>query len=367
MSKEETVYGMTMRAHINSDEEAKEKGSLVTDDTRYAGFPGESFVPLEAGSDYHAHESSHQPLSPRHQPDSYTSVESNAAAMLMDEISKDTPEMTSVVVDCKFLVDLNHKGMAAMSQGKYERARKSLRLCELLATDTSQTTRALALDDRRKIYALTMNNLGCYYKKIKKPNVALKYMVAALNADITNKAPKSHIASTQLNICAILSQLGKHLVAAKYAQEAISHLESTLSDLRDPTRVSHYSNVDERSLLATVAIAYYNLGAECEHSNDLIDALEAYERVVDYAQQCDSTDVLKFAKDAKRGLEKKLNELEGALSRRSVMRDEGSVMKAFHDSVHIARIDLDRMKRGAQHQADSQRQPRVASQMQQHK
>ena len=77
--------------------------------------------------------------------------------------------------------------------------------------------------------------------------------------------------------------------------------------------------------------------------------------------------MLKFAKDAKRGLEKKLNELEGALSRRSVMRDEGSVMKAFHDSVHIARIDLDRMKRGAQHQADSQRQPRVASQMQQHK
>ena len=104
--------------------------------------------------------------------------------------------MTNVVVDCKFLVDLNHKAMAAMSQEKYDKARKSLRLCELLTNDTSSTTKALTLDERKKLYALTMNNLGCYYKKLAKPNVALKYMGEALNADIANEAPRSHIAST---------------------------------------------------------------------------------------------------------------------------------------------------------------------------
>ena len=28
-------------------------------------------------------------------------------------------------------------------------------------------------DDRHKLIALTLNNLGCYYKRVKKPNVAL--------------------------------------------------------------------------------------------------------------------------------------------------------------------------------------------------
>ena len=46
-------------------------------------------------------------------------------------------------------------------------------------------------------------------------------MVEALKTDIANKAPKSHIASTQLNICAILSLLGKHVAAIKYAKEAV--------------------------------------------------------------------------------------------------------------------------------------------------
>ena len=66
-----------------------------------------------------------------------------------------------------------------------------------------------------------MNNMGCYYKKIGNPNVALRYMLLAIKSDIENKAPMSHIASTKLNICAILSLLGKHLTAILFAQEAI--------------------------------------------------------------------------------------------------------------------------------------------------
>ena len=66
--------------------------------------------------------------------------------ILMDEISKDMPERTGLVVDCKFLVDLNHKAMTAMRQEKYEKARKSLKLCELLAQDMSIKT--LAMDER---------------------------------------------------------------------------------------------------------------------------------------------------------------------------------------------------------------------------
>ena len=79
-----------------------------------------------------------------------------------------------------------------------------------------------------------MNNMGCYYKKVGNPNVALRYMLSALNSDIKNKAPLSHVASTKLNICAILSILGKHLTAIEFALEAVTHLEHTLQELSNP-------------------------------------------------------------------------------------------------------------------------------------
>jgi len=76
--------------------------------------------------------------------------------------------------------------------------------------------------------ALTYNNLGCYYKRCKKANVSLKYMKQALTLEQCIRQPKSHQASTKLNICAILSQLSKHKEAIKYATSAVSDLMITL-------------------------------------------------------------------------------------------------------------------------------------------
>jgi hypothetical protein len=54
--------------------------------------------------------------------------------------------------------------------------------------------------------ALTMNNLGCFYKKRNKPNVALNYLQAALQIEEHNKSEDyANMAGTKLNICAILS------------------------------------------------------------------------------------------------------------------------------------------------------------------
>jgi len=43
-----------------------------------------------------------------------------------------------------------------------------------------QAPKDIKEDEYYKLYSLTMNNLGCYYKKIFKPNVALKYLKMAL-------------------------------------------------------------------------------------------------------------------------------------------------------------------------------------------
>ena len=87
-------------------------------------------------------------------------------------------------------------------------------------------------DDRSKLSALTLNNLGCYYKRIQKPNVALRYMSQALMEEERSRQPKSHIASTKLNICAILSSLSKHKEAIKYAVSAVADLIIVLKLIR---------------------------------------------------------------------------------------------------------------------------------------
>jgi len=79
-----------------------------------------------------------------------------------------------------------------------------------MAESIIHTCKHIVSDEYYKLYSLTMNNLGCYYKKVFKPNVALKYLKDALKNEIESLQPISYIASTKLNICAILSLLKRH-------------------------------------------------------------------------------------------------------------------------------------------------------------
>ena len=86
---------------------------MVTQDTRTVKQTEETLAPVETSARDHLQGSSYKPFSSR-QNETWSSIETSAAMMLMDEISKDMPEMTNVVIDCKFLVDLNHKAMIAI-------------------------------------------------------------------------------------------------------------------------------------------------------------------------------------------------------------------------------------------------------------
>ena len=79
--------------------------------------------------------------------------------------------------------------------------------------------------------ALTFNNLGCFYKKTKKLKVAFRYLKMALEIE-TKSSLNSSIASTKLNICAILSSLMKHSEAIKYAASAIGDLLKRLKFIK---------------------------------------------------------------------------------------------------------------------------------------
>ena len=71
----------------------------------------------------------------------------------------------------------------------------------------------LPADERNFYLGLTLNNLGCFYQQTKKPNVALHCLLDVLECEKKMKDNSLSLSSTNLNICAIYSNLGKHEIA----------------------------------------------------------------------------------------------------------------------------------------------------------
>ena len=60
-----------------------------------------------------------------------------------------------------------------------------------------------------KHLAITLNNKACYYRKTGKLRTALQCLQEALNLEWKSRKEDS-LADTYLNLCAVLSQLGRH-------------------------------------------------------------------------------------------------------------------------------------------------------------
>ena len=90
-----------------------------------------------------------------------------------------------------------------------------------------------------------------------------------------------------MNICAILSSQSKHRDAIVYARNAIADYESLLTDIEiglvEPT--TQFEDMDLATLLLSLSIAFYNLGAEYEHCKEYTSAQVAYERSLSYASK----------------------------------------------------------------------------------
>jgi hypothetical protein len=54
--------------------------------------------------------------------------------------------------------------MEFLSQGSYALCYKKLKAAELLVTK-ARVPQDIHVDDHQKLHTLTLNNLGCYYKK----------------------------------------------------------------------------------------------------------------------------------------------------------------------------------------------------------
>ena len=123
-----------------------------------------------------------------------------------------------------------------------------------------------------RLLAITLNNLGCFYKRSSKPNVALKYLQQALEIEVKTSNDRTNVAGTHLNICAIKSQLNKHESALQHAKQALFLLSSPGFEFT-PNSVT------------TLAIAYHNAGVEYEFLTETGEAAKAYHSGWELAKQ----------------------------------------------------------------------------------
>lgn len=121
----------------------------------------------------------------------------------------------------------------------------------------------------------TFNNFACLYRKLNKPKSALTFLEHALNIEYRylNTIPndeeftlsmiRENPADTHLNLCAVLSLIGKHEIAYSHALKALTFLQAEIIDRKESNpKGSEIKPFMDRC--AVLCIAYHNLAAELE-------------------------------------------------------------------------------------------------------
>ena len=130
---------------------------------------------------------------------------------------------------------LNTNAMKMLSRDKFDLAKKMLDKAKRLTEDKEAVHFGGDRFTQLKWLAITLTNMGCYYKRRRKLWSALNCLHRALQIEM--RLPSvDNPAATHLNLCATLSELGRHRHALQHAQLAVHFLETCDND---GDRMSH--------------------------------------------------------------------------------------------------------------------------------
>ncbi|KAJ1494312.1 hypothetical protein T484DRAFT_1877941 [Baffinella frigidus] len=202
-------------------------------------------------------------------------------------------ESREVTKACQvFTTSCNTLAMNCLQKDDYMKAYELLKKAELLTeprgyladdkmADAELLTepRGYLADDkvRLKLRAVTFNNLGCFYKRRGKLHAALQYLDKALKIELSSEEVDNP-AGTHLNLCATLSQLGRHQPALEHAQCALELLKQSIA------RKGGGGGKGVAEDASILAIAYHNLAVEQEHLGHWEGALTSYAQSVSMAE-----------------------------------------------------------------------------------
>ncbi|DAZ96125.1 TPA: hypothetical protein N0F65_008704 [Lagenidium giganteum] len=191
-----------------------------------------------------------------------------------------SPEVTHA---CKALAEMcNLLSMSYLQQDNYAVTIDLLKKAEILSQHHPAEK------------ATTLNNLACYYRRLGKLHAAMTCLKRALEIEKKLQNVKN-AADTHLNICAVLSQLGKHKQALEHSQDALLILQDEFFKVNDSHSTATFStnevktapgpSVDENLVRASLdrvsvmCIAYHNIGVEQEFLKDYQNSVLSYKKV----------------------------------------------------------------------------------------
>lgn len=130
-------------------------------------------------------------------------------------------------------------------------------------------------DGNERMRAVTFNNYACLFRRTKKLRSALTYLEKALEIEyrclnyseetVDECLTMSSPSDIHLNICAILSQMGKHELALQHSMKALILIQDELVARVEETtgdRETKLKTHEERMIV--LCIAYHNIAVEQE-------------------------------------------------------------------------------------------------------
>ena len=218
-----------------------------------------------------------------------------------------------------YVVEANQQAMAHLSRGEFEESRKFLdtakaalqqhrefespseTLSESNASGNNGSPRRAergadvdadvgdgAPGGLGGLWSMTLNNLAGWWRARGDPGAALDSLGRALaDGDELGGVPPQQRAFTHSNLCAVLSQMGKHELALEYAKAAVTSCQEALAavvdDNGDGTGGGGAAGSGE--LLGTLAVACHNLAVELEHVDGSAASLPWYEQALAVAER----------------------------------------------------------------------------------
>lgn len=169
----------------------------------------------------------------------------------------------------------NVLSMAHLQKEDYKLCQELLKKAELFT------------DGNDRMRAITYNNFACLFRKTNKLRNALQYLEMALaleyqclnnsEDEVSTSLKISNPCEIHLNICAILSQLGKHELALHHAMKALILIQDELLEITSTEGES------AESRQTVMIIALHNIAVEYEYLKQYQSALLTYQKARDFA------------------------------------------------------------------------------------
>ena len=158
----------------------------------------------------------------------------------------------------------------------------------------------LFTENNERLRAITFNNYACLFRKTNKLRNALSYLEQALDLEYTclNTAETTPVDESlkisnpceiHLNICAILSQMGKHELALHHAMKALLLIQDELISRTGEDQQQQQEAQAEGTVVANddrftvMVIALHNIAVEHEYLKQYQHSLCHYKKAKDFS------------------------------------------------------------------------------------